>query len=701
MMSTGQNIKKELFPLIKGLPVIAFIFIGALFIAKQYIKYTPSTYQAIAMVKLDDQKYGFSNNSLYKDFDIFSAENKIVVEEQLLSSQLMINKALDSLDFEQELYRVGKVRETLIYEESPFTASYSFADPKLFDRDYNIAVNNDSTLSIRFTFEGDTIHLKGRFDVDIPFGNSSFHFAKNNALLSKKKLNVPGNYRLHIYSREQLISHVSGKLDAKALDKEISILRIVYKDQTPQRAADFTNTLCKTYIQDYVETKSLTAAKTVEFIDQKLQEVERDLDRIEFAIENFKTDENIVNTFQETGTGLREISDLRVALINLEMNEKAVRELQAYVENGEYFDETAIGFGFGDLLMTELVKKLKHFQDEKRRLLTMYTPGSDEIRILDENIAGVKKYIKEAIRQNLRQIEIKRENAQMSLQIAEDMFTGLASQERRLKKMEREFRILENVHNFLAQKKMDASIAESAMISFHRIIQVATAPKTPISPNATLITFVSGFLGLLIGVTAIYMRNFARAKIQSRDDIEKHSEIPVKGVIRKGRVENDVQSLVKVLILQGLIKNGMIITISSAFRKEGKTTVVTAVSEALREEGYQTEIAEEAPDKRKVSEEILIIDASPPGVYVEGIEAMKKADLNLFILRAEKSSKASIYQAEMIKHEYALENIHFVLNSAHKANNFSGTYVSSRLSNGTGKYDFGNKFKRYFETYFR
>jgi len=96
-MSGYQQIKKQLLPLIKGIPIIIVCFILAIFIGKMVIRYSSEKYQSIAKIKLDTQKIGFSSNEIYKDFSMFSLEHRIEAEVELLKSPVIIEKAIDSL----------------------------------------------------------------------------------------------------------------------------------------------------------------------------------------------------------------------------------------------------------------------------------------------------------------------------------------------------------------------------------------------------------------------------------------------------------------------------------------------------------------------------------------------------------------------------------------------------------------------------
>lgn len=741
-MNGFQAIKRQLLPLLKGLPFIALVFFGALFAARKTIQYTPNSYQTIARIKLDDQKYGLSNNSLYQDFDLFSTENKIQSEAMVLKSPLLVGMALDSLPFDIALYRKGQLRNTMLYDDSPIVIKYDFINEALYDKDYFVQVTEDGSYRV-YANEEDTANL-----AMVPTGQSwlldggVIEVSMNTELIEARKLDLKGEYIAHIFSRDGLIHDVSERLDVVEVDKEIAILRVAYKDQHPQKVADLANQLCRTYIQDYVQTKSSAANQTVGFIDEKINEVQRDLQQAEIALEQYKSEKGIVNTLQETETGLRQISSLEVSLINLEMNERAILELEEYISNGDYFNQTAINFGFGDLLMTELVKKLKMWQDERHDLLLKYTEESDKVKNVDLKIEELKTYIIEAIKRNKAEISTKRMDVERSLELASHQFDGLSTKEKELRILERNFHLLEQVFNFLSQKKIEASIAASANLAFHRIIETAVAPKKPIAPNKTLITFVSGLLGLIIGISLIYVRQMALARVTGKLDVEKNTSVPVLGAVRSKNTEEDVDALIKSLHLKGQLVPHSVIAVGSTISGEGKTFIaehlaqrlnafgknvcllkldigaealgnlntvteflaseekqttgfITLVQPCAKSLDWQTEI-----EILKAHFDVIVIDAPATAMRLEGIEALKAADMGLFILRVNKSSTDYITTAETLQEEYGVKNLHIVLNGAHSASNYNGSFVGTRFRYKSASTS-NDRLVQYLNTYFR
>lgn len=746
-MGAFQNIKKQMLPLIKGTPVVLIVFVAAIFIAKKVIQYTPTMYLSVAKIKLDNQKYGFSNNALYQNFDVFTAEEKIETEAEILGSHLLIKKALEKVDFKISMERLGSIKNTSLYGNSPIQIATTFLDDELYDVLFQLSIENDQ-LTLTQDFDGAANVYQGSFDVPFNINGNQLTITKNDSLIQLKNLQVDGNYSFTIHSEEGAINKIKEQLDVTAVDKEMSVLRVVFKDHIPSKTADFNNALCEAYIEDYIDAKSFAATKTVQFIDLKLLEVGEDLSKAEHQLEKYKMNNDVVNTRQETETGLRQISNLKIQLVNTEMNEKAILELEEYISKGEYFDETAINFGFGDLLMTELVKKMKLWNDEKQDLLIKYKEGSDQINAVNNKIAEVKKYIKEAIKSNKREIITKKEKLEAELAILSTQFEGIPTREKDLQILEREFRLQESVYNFLAQKRIEAAIASTANTAFHRIIQPAYPPKKPIAPNKTLILFVSGLLGLIIGIVLVYIREFARAKVTDKSDLERNSELPVAGIIRnvKNNLKGEYLTLVKALLLKKKLTGNQVITVSSSIAEEGKTISVEELGVALMSLGYKICLVDaddlnhgllntfhEAKDITNLQEtdlqengivfttkyntdvinqaffeqqlsllknnyDFVLIDTSATSISITPIQLMKWGDINLYVVRANFTPLSHINNADLLAEEYEIKNLELLLTNAHKASNYNGTLIGTRFQHKktTG---IVNKIKSYIQYY--
>lgn len=85
----------------------------------------------------------------------------------------------------------------------------------------------------------------------------------------------------------------------------------------------------------------------------------------------------------------------------------------------------------------------------------------------------------------------------------------------------------------------------------------------------------------------------------------------------------------------------------------------------------------------KTSYDVILIDTPPIGLVTDGIHAMKKADVQLYIARANHTKTSMIKDVEFIRASKRLSNLSFILNDVSKGS----SYGHSGYGYGYGYYD--------------
>lgn len=78
-------------------------------------------------------------------------------------------------------------------------------------------------------------------------------------------------------------------------------------------------------------------------------------------------------------------------------------------------------------------------------------------------------------------------------------------------------------------------------------------------------------------------------------------------------------------------------------------------------------------DDVKKSYDAVIFDTPEVSNYMDAIPLMKISDLNLYVVKANSTSQSLLSQASVIKNDYNINNMYFVLNAIKNASNYSGT----------------------------
>ncbi len=697
-------------PFFRGLPIIVLVMVLSMLGAKKYLGYVTPMYESTSKLKLADIGQGIPNGNLYKDFDVFASSNKIASEIEVLKSATLINKVLDSLDFNTEIYRVGALQSVELYHNSPITVRVLNSGGAVYDKRFRLIVKSHTDYEIQNS-EGTSL-AEGTMNTPMPFLGNMIMVGTNQELISEKKnVKIVDNYEFEFLSKEKLLEKINSNLDIVSTDKDVPVIRINLKSNVPDKAAAFVNKLSENYIYDYIENKYKAANTTVHFLNQQIKEAGEKLAQSENKIEDYRNENSIVNIKQETETDLRKISQLKIQQTNLKMNLEAIDELNKYISFGkENFLALAPNFeAFTDLLSTEIIKSMKKLQAEKKDLLLTFTPGDERVLVIDEKIKDLTNYLAESIKNTKINLQIKYDQITSDIKEAEQVFVTVPEKEKNMTIMTRDFDLLQSSYNFLNEKKIEAEIAQAAKISFHKIITPAVSAKKPISPNRPVIIILAVILGMLIAIFCIYTVHFLKAKVNDAYTIEKNSSIPIAVTTpyntvnaEKVFIKNTVQ-----LELKGILTTGKILTFTSNTNNEGKCYNLINICKVISSQERTVLIVDAQGDlnylkttptsdkrlfntsikhvsylnlfsneylhysKEKVNDLITSLKEKADVVIINNeflkeesrsLLMMSIADNNLFVVDARRTPLKLINRLELLKSEFNIPHLLFILN---------------------------------------
>ncbi|WP_291275861.1 GNVR domain-containing protein [Flavobacterium sp.] len=585
-MNNLQQIIRIFQPAFKGLPFIIGLMAVMIFIASRIVRYSTPMYECTGRIKLEDPNIDISNTNLFKTFDVFNNPSKIMAEVEVVKSPEMLRAALATIPFDVSYFREGKIRTSELFYDSPFTIKYDISDEAYYGVNFHVNIIDTTKFTLDYTFNEKPFHSTESFNTPVKLKGIDLFVKLNSEVLKNKPgILITDKYYFTISSIEQQMEALSKNVDVNELDKDIPVIRIICRHPVPEKAMLLANTLMQTYIDEGIRIKTGAAKKTVDFIDQQLIDIGKKLVDSENELENYRLKNDITNTKLEVETDLKKIAQLKIQLTNVEMNLATLDTIDFYVNQGneDFLSKAANYEGYGGLLYTELMKRLKDLQAERRELLLKYTPDNEKIKIINSNIDDVTSYIKKNIQNAKNGMRIQRDKIQEDIRLAEIPFETVPTKEKQLVILERNFKLNQEIFNFLTEKNTEASIAQGATFSFHRIIQRATIPSKPVSPKKTFTLIIFGFLGLLISLAIIYIYEAISSRVKYKDELEKNSTCPVIADIRhenkKYFSKSDFYALATRLIISD--PNDQIITVTSSIDKEGKTYIAEGLAHAF------------------------------------------------------------------------------------------------------------------------
>lgn len=686
-------------PYLRGFPLIVLVMIVSMWLANRYLRYVTPMYESTLKMRLADINENVPNSNLFKDFDVFVSTNKIATEIEVIKSQVLLNKVLDSLDFDWEIYRVGALRAVELYHESPFKIEATLS-PQAHDKKFKLNILSKEKFSLTLPTQKT---VKGEFGKKIVFeyGEITLHL-DNEIIASKKIFDVIDKYELEYLSRHKLLGKAGKNLDVMAVDKDVAVVRINFKSPVPEKASRIANKIAEIYIMDYIESKYKSAHTTVKFLEGQINNISQKLATSENNIQGYRDTRSITNLRQETETDLRKISQLKIQQTNIKMNLDAIRDLNQYIRAGKHnFLELAPNFeAFTDLLSTEMVKKIKQLQSDKKDLLLTYTNEDERVKVVDRKLEDITSYLVESIQNTEKNLETKYKRLSDDITEAQKVFLPVPEKEKVMTSLNREFEIFQQSYIFLNEKRIEADIARAAKIAFHRIISPAYTSKEQVSPNKTIIVIVSAILGMFAMIFLIFLVHLLKGKVNDAYNIERNSAIPIasytpmlwqKEKIAQHFLKEAIQlELKKMLMPQNIVvfsshtagegRGFHILHLAHTFSLQGRQVLVIDMNEELQGKvgenveyisfakndfQYMTqEKINEFLAKYKQNFDFVLVNNLPLSEAGSSLQMMSTANTNFVLLDARKTPRKYITQIDLTHQEYALPNTHFILNKA-------------------------------------
>ena len=572
-------------PILKGLPMIILLLIGAIILAARLVVYTVPEYQSTGSIKIDNRNINLGDLAIFEEEGRTKGATSVdfLTEVEIFKSKKLKELTLRKLNFELEIFREGKIKTIELYKNSPINLSYKIINEAAYDQIYYLkylganqflwSKNKEQFDLSNQLILGDSTKMKG-FNLVIN---------KNDTILSEHPSSLRENdiFSFRINSLKAQVAAVnSSNYFVRSVDKKIQIINLYFQHKVPEKAELFINTLMKTYIENCKNEHQEEANKALFFIDDQLALVKKKLQNSEGRLVKYKTQESIMNIKQETDAILKEMMQLEFQKVNYAMQKGELERTFEHLANGNDLRDFAPNFeALKDPLFKEAFLKAQNLELVKQDLLMKYTVQSDEIQNIELKINNLRTFIHESVKNTLENIIARQDEMTGAIENIGANVQAFPDKEQQTMILQRSVKLNEQLYTSLIEKRMEIAVAKSANTVFHQIVDRAEKSKNPVTPNTALIYGVVIFFALLIGIAISFLKHLLTAKIKTKKELTQHLNLPLIGSIAKTRKnENPVNNLGNLYTNLELIKGEATsqkkvstVLISSMLAGEGKS----------------------------------------------------------------------------------------------------------------------------------
>jgi capsular exopolysaccharide synthesis family protein len=301
--------------------------------------------------------------------------------------------------------------------------------------------------------------------------------------------------------------------------------------------------LLKVYLDFGLEYKNLTAAQTLNFIEEQLGTISDSLKRAERALENFRLVNRLIDLSREGMMIQSKLEGIDAEKTKLQMQKSYYEYLKSYIdskrEDGDIVAPSVMGVT--DQMLMGLVSQLTQFQQQKKQLAMNLYDSAEPLKLIETNITSVRQAISENVADGLANIENSIRETDRRLQGVEKEISRLPSTEREMINIQRKFDLNNTVYTYLLEKRAEAGIAKASNVPDNRIIDQAGSYSTyRIRPKEKQNLMIAIMLGLLIPLLGIVLIDFLNNKIIDKKDVEKGTKAPIVGYVSHNRLDTEI-----------------------------------------------------------------------------------------------------------------------------------------------------------------
>jgi capsular exopolysaccharide synthesis family protein len=496
-------------------------------------------------------------------FNWGGVSDKVESIRRVLSSRSHNEKVVRELEYYIDYLRQGRFRVEDVYGDTPFLVklktdkfqltntiitiefidNYRFKLSVDFGEESKVSmINYQNNKTHIYDVTTPTFSQEYKLDelIDLPFLNFTLTSVEGLGNISDK------SYMIRFLSVDQSVSKYR-KVDATSIPNT-SLLNVSQSGPNKKRIVDYVNKTVDVLSIAELQDKTNYAFQTLDFINEQFKNTEDSLRLIENNIGKYKKSKGIYNLSLEGSQIFSETTGLDKNQRDLTDRLEYYNNLEDYINTSQnYIDVPAPAIvNIEDESIGEKIRVFTQLSTEKEKLKQEVTSNHPSLIALNQEIQTTKQILLENVSslKNLLNLNIK--NSKRRESDYNYQLKRLPEKEQKLLNFQRKYALTESNYLYLLQKGYEARTAIAATVSDITVLDSAkdTGQKSS-KPRKPFNYMVGLLLGTLLPLFIIIAIEVLDTKIQTVEDIEGLSPIPILGVVGKKTTINNLSVFLK------------------------------------------------------------------------------------------------------------------------------------------------------------
>lgn len=522
--------------------IIAFSIAHQVNVRKQKIYGVETT----IAVQEENNPFFTSNTSLV--FNWGGTSDKVQMISTTLKSRSHNELVIDKLQFYIDYFKQTKYFLKDIYGDTAFKVVVDKNQNQILDRFVKIKMLTRDTFQLTASFPTNHIEViryadtkrtfiqvpdkefKGTFKLGQPINLPFLH-----CTLQPTDYNGPDFYDEILVRFNNFDNVVTAGMGINvAIDEKAgSILKLATQGNNKARMVDFLNTTVEVLIKRQLDSKNKFAENTINFIDETLGSMEKQLKDSGDELKDFGKSNNIID-IEAGGVSYKEqLTDYDAQKDMVERKIAYLNSLKNYLKNSVDFSKLPAPTvaGIDEPNINANVAKLIELSIQRSEL-AYSIKGEVYYERIDNEISSVKKVLLENANSYKNVLAYDLNLVTMKIAKVEAEISKLPENKQEWLKLSRKYNLSDNIYNTFLQKRSEASIVKAANLSDIVFIDPAKDVGGGLLGPKTSVNYVLAFfMGLIIPLILVFFIFFISNSVQNIEDISAQTQLPLIGIV--------------------------------------------------------------------------------------------------------------------------------------------------------------------------
>jgi capsular exopolysaccharide synthesis family protein len=505
---------------------LAFLLISAVTLFT-YLNFTTPQYDTTASILIKDEKKGQEDSKMEEVLNVFNTKKIVENELEVLTSNAIIQDVIKTL----KLY--APIEQHSGWQSLKKTPAF-FTSPIAIEARIPDSLRTVSNISFSYSEKDNTVKVDGKAYPLNEWANTSYgdlKFIKNthrNPVLFP--VDPDASYSFSLVEMNRITKNITDNLKASQASKQSSVISLRMRDPLPKRSEAFLTELVNAYNRNSIEKKNEMAAKTLQFIENRLKDVRQELDSVESSVQRYRARSGVVDISEQSKLYLQGIeeTDKQSTAVNIQLS--ALDEAEKYITSKSPDDRIVPStLNIEDPTLAQLLDKVYTAESQYEKLRKTTAENNPVILSLQEEISKTKPSILENIRNQRKSLVANKSQLGQINNKYSSLLSSIPQKERQLVDISRQQNIKNEIYSFLLQKREETAYSINAASPDCTLVDKPASSVRPVTPNKPILAAVAGLAPFLLGIIIISLREQLNRKVLYRADIEKLTAFPVIG----------------------------------------------------------------------------------------------------------------------------------------------------------------------------